>query len=104
MNALGELDDCYVVRRRADIHRGAVGGIIGSYMYLDRESPEYPTGYGLSFALAALGITSALVMELIFKKKNRKRDQMTEAEIYETYTEEQLGKMGHKSPFFRYTL
>ncbi|KAK3717488.1 hypothetical protein LTR37_005878 [Vermiconidia calcicola] len=83
---------------------GAIGGIIGSYMYLDSESPSYPTGYGLSFALAALGIASALVMEFIFKKKNRKRDQMTETEIYEKYTEEQLGKMGHRSPFFRFTL
>lgn len=83
---------------------GNIGGIIGSYIYIDKEKPKYPTGFGSSFAFAGLGIVSCLLLELGFWSINRKRDKLTEAEVREKYTDEELERMGDRSPLFRYTL
>lgn len=83
---------------------GNVGGIIGSYIYIDSEKPTYPTGFGASFGFASLGILSCLGLELGFWAINRSRSKLTEAEIRERYTEEELEKLGDRSPLFRYTL
>lgn len=83
---------------------GNIGGVIGSNIYLEREKPSYPTGFGASLAIAALGIIAALSLDLIFWRVNRKRDMITEDEIRAKYTEEELDKMGDRSPLFRYRL
>ncbi|KAJ5371061.1 uncharacterized protein N7496_007153 [Penicillium cataractarum] len=83
---------------------GNTGGIIGSYMYLDRESPTYPTGFGLSLAFGLSGLLVAAILELSFMFANKRRSRMSETEIRETYTDEQLLKMGDRSPLFKYTL
>lgn len=80
------------------------GGITGSYMYLDRESPTYPTGFGLSLAFGLSGLLVAAIQELSFMFANKRRSRMSETEIHETYTDEQLLKMGDRSPLFKYTL
>ncbi|KAL4895493.1 major facilitator superfamily domain-containing protein [Aspergillus ambiguus] len=83
---------------------GNTGGIIGSYMYLDRESPTYPTGFGLSLAFGTFSLLVALILELSYMYANKRNGRMTETEIRETYTDEQLLRMGDKSPLFVYTL
>jgi hypothetical protein len=47
---------------------------------------------------------STVVLELSYKRINKKRDAMDEEEVKAMYTEEQLARMGDKSPFFRYKL
>ncbi|KAF6792050.1 transporter C1002.16c-like protein 24 [Colletotrichum sojae] len=83
---------------------GNIGGIIGSYMYLDSEKPKYYTGFGLSLAFGGSGLVVALLLELSYKWGNAKRDKISEAEVRAKYTEQQLLEMGDKSPLFRYTL
>lgn len=83
---------------------GNTGGIIGSYMYLDRESPTYPTGFGLSLAFGLSGLLVAIILELSFMFANKRRSRMSETEIRDTYADEQLLKMGDRSPLFQYTL
>ncbi|RMJ09709.1 hypothetical protein CDV36_010657 [Fusarium kuroshium] len=83
---------------------GSIGGIIGSYIYKENEKPKYPTGFGASFAFAGLGIVSCLLLEFIFWKINRQRDQLTEEEVRAKYSDEELERMGDRSPLFRYTL
>lgn len=83
---------------------GNIGGIIGSYMYLDSEKPKYYTGFGLSLAFGGSGVIVALLLELSYKWENNRRDKMSEAEVRAKYTEEELMRMGDKSPLFRYTL
>lgn len=83
---------------------GNTGGIIGSYMYLDRESPTYPTGFGLSLAFGASGLVVAVLLELSFVFANRRNRRMSETEVRETYTDEQLLVLGDRSPLFKYTL
>ncbi|KAL4922530.1 major facilitator superfamily domain-containing protein [Aspergillus aurantiobrunneus] len=83
---------------------GNIGGIIGSYMYLDEENPYYYTGFGLSLALGGSALLVALGLELSFVIANRKKNRLSEAEVRQAYTDDELLAMGDKSPLFRYTL
>ncbi|KAF7594757.1 hypothetical protein BBP40_008464 [Aspergillus hancockii] len=83
---------------------GNVGGIIGSFIYQEREAPRYPTGYGNSFAFASAGIIACIVLELFLSKLNKKKAQFGEEEIRQRYTDEELREMGEKSPLFQYKL
>lgn len=83
---------------------GNIGGVVGSYMYIDSEEPYYYTGFGLSLALGGTALLVSLVLELSFKWANRKKERMGEEEIRERYSDDELLAMGDKSPLFRYTL
>jgi MFS family permease len=83
---------------------GNIGGIVGSYMYLDSEAPAYPTGFGLSLAFGGSALLAAVIVEVSYVYANKKNATMTEMEIRETYTDDQLLEMGDKSPLFKYTL
>ncbi|KAK4032961.1 putative transporter-like protein 24 [Parachaetomium inaequale] len=83
---------------------GNIGGIIGSYMYLDSEKPRFPTGFGLSLAFGVSGLLCSLLLELSYKWGNAKKARLSEEEVRAKYTEDELLKMGDKSPLFKYTL
>ncbi|KAJ1333223.1 MFS transporter ACS family allantoate permease [Microdochium nivale] len=83
---------------------GNCGGIMGSYMFFDSDAPRYNTGFGLSIAWAISGIIAALVAEAAYKWGNSKKGRMDEDEIRARYTEDELLRMGDRSPLFRYTL
>ncbi|RVD88953.1 uncharacterized protein DFL_003117 [Arthrobotrys flagrans] len=83
---------------------GNAGGIIGSYIYIEKEKPRYPTGFGASFGFAAAGIVAGLILEYCLWDINRKNARFTEEEIREKYTAEELQRMGETSPLFKYTL
>ncbi|KAL2835652.1 major facilitator superfamily domain-containing protein [Aspergillus pseudoustus] len=83
---------------------GNVGGIIGSFIYKPSEAPRYITGYGNSFAFASAGIIGCLILEFALFKLNRRKAFMSEDEIRERYTDNELDKMEERSPLFRYTL
>ncbi|KAI8159441.1 hypothetical protein K4K49_004085 [Colletotrichum sp. SAR 10_70] len=59
---------------------GNIGGLIGSYIYMDKEAPRYPTG------------------------RNKKKELMTEDEVRRRHSDEELDRMGEKSPLFKYAL
>ncbi|OJJ34422.1 hypothetical protein ASPWEDRAFT_184914 [Aspergillus wentii DTO 134E9] len=83
---------------------GNIGGIIGSYMYIDSESPKYYTGFGLSLAFGGSGLIAALILETSYIWGNKRKERIGEDEVRERYSEEQLLDMGDKSPLFKYTL
>lgn len=83
---------------------GNCGGIVGSFIYLEREAPKYPTGFGSSFAFAVAGVAGSVVLELRFWYVNKRNAKMRREEINERYTAEDLQLMGDRSPLFRYTL
>jgi hypothetical protein len=83
---------------------GNIGGMMGSFIYIEKEKPKYPTGFGASLGFAAMGIIACSVLETVYTAKNKRRHQMTEREIREKYTQEQLDQMGDRSPLFRYAL
>lgn len=83
---------------------GNAGGIIGSFMYLDSEAPQYYTGFGLSLALGGTALFLVLLLEASYVWANRRKEAMSEAEVKESYSEEQLLDMGDRSPLFKYML
>jgi MFS family permease len=82
---------------------GNVGGIIGSFMYIEKEKPKYPTGFGLSLALAGVGFFVAFFLEWSYKRGNAQKAKVAD-EARVKYTEDELFDMGDKSPLFKYVL
>ncbi|KAH8172435.1 major facilitator superfamily protein [Sarocladium implicatum] len=83
---------------------GNIGGLIGSYIFIEEEKPRYPTGYGTAMAFGALGVICSLGLEFAYWMLNKRKERLTEEEVRELYTAEQLAAMGDKSPLYRYTL
>ncbi|BCS18581.1 uncharacterized protein APUU_11409S [Aspergillus puulaauensis] len=82
---------------------GNIGGILGSFMYLESESPKYYTGFGISIALGGTGIIVAVLLEWSYKIAN-KRKAALEGEARVRYTEEELFDLGDRSPLFKHVL
>lgn len=82
---------------------GNVGGVLGSFMYMDSEAPQYYTGFGLSLAFGGTGMFLAIFLELTLIWGNR-RKKAAEEEARERLSEEQLMELGDRSPLFKYTL
>ncbi|OJJ07628.1 hypothetical protein ASPVEDRAFT_142077 [Aspergillus versicolor CBS 583.65] len=80
------------------------GGLVGSFIYLEKEAPTYPTGFGSSFAFAAAGMVASIILELRFWFVNRRNARMSREEIDRKYTAEELQLLGDRSPLFKYTL
>ena len=83
---------------------GNLGGLPGSFIFLSSESPRYPTGFGTSLGFAAAGIVSALTLEFCYHSHNKQYEGVTEEEVREKYSDEELDKLGNKSPLFKYAL
>lgn len=79
-------------------------GLIGTNIFLDREGPRYPTGYGTSLGIICLAMVVACVLEFCFWTMNKAKSRIPESEVREKYTQEQLDGMGEKSPLFQYML
>lgn len=86
------------------ISLSSVGGIFSSYMFVQSEEPGYPTGFGLSLAFAGMGALAVIFLDVVYARINKRRDQLQTEEVEAKYTQEQLAKMGNRSPLFRYVL
>jgi predicted MFS family arabinose efflux permease len=83
---------------------GNTGGFIGSWVFLNTESPSYPTGFGTCLSIAAAGMISAVTLEWLYSRHNKRWEGYTREQIEEMYTAEQLEEMGDRSPLFKYGL
>lgn len=83
---------------------GNSGGFAGSFIFLERESPRYPTGFGSSLGFAITGILAALLLEFLYWSHNKRYEHLTEQEAVAQYGEQRLEKLGDKSPLFKYSL
>jgi hypothetical protein len=54
--------------------------------------------------MICLGLATAVVLEFVLKMKNGKKAAYREEEVRAQYTDEQLDKLGDKSPLFLYML
>lgn len=82
---------------------GNVGGILGSFMYLESEKPKYHTGFGTSLALGGSGLIVALLLEWSYKLANSRKAKIAD-DAKARYTEEELFDMGDRSPLFKHVL
>ncbi|UKZ96441.1 uncharacterized protein TrAFT101_011232 [Trichoderma asperellum] len=83
---------------------GNIGGIIGSFMYLDKEAPFYHTGFGLSLAFGGSGVLVALFLELSYMWANQQKSKIPEEQIRAQFSEDELLRLGDKSLLFKHTL
>lgn len=83
---------------------GNLGGAIGSNIFLQAQAPKYWLGYGFCLGILLAGIVATLLLRWAYGSLNKKRDQMSEAEVREQYSEEELLAMGDKSPLYRYVV
>ena len=86
------------------IMMGNLSGFGGSYIFINSESPRYPTAYGISLGLLCAAIITSLSLEFLYWTINKRNAALSAEEIAEMYTEEELEKMGDRSPLFRYQL
>lgn len=77
---------------------------MGSYIFLDDQKPGYPLGFGMGLGLAASTIFSTLFLEYSYWRINKKRDLISEEDVRAQYSDEQLERMGDRSPLFRHKL
>ncbi|KAB5515106.1 major facilitator superfamily transporter [Coniochaeta sp. 2T2.1] len=83
---------------------GNIGGVVGSYIYKADEAPKYPTGYGNSLAFGAAGLVSVLALEYFLHRRNEANALLSDADVRAKYSDEQLERMGDRSPLFKYQL
>ena len=83
---------------------GNIGGIIGSFIFRAKESPAYPSGWGTCIGFVVAGAACATLLELAYLTINKRRSKLSEEQIRQTYTDDELDKMGNKSPLFKYAL
>ena len=86
------------------IMMGNLSGFGGSYIFINSEAPKYTTAYSLSISLLCLAILTTLTLEVLYWKINRSRASLTMEDIQAQYTEEDLDKLGDRSPLFKYQL
>ncbi|KAK5104619.1 hypothetical protein LTS08_002510 [Lithohypha guttulata] len=86
------------------IAMGNCGGIVGSFIFLDKEKPRYPSGFGSSLSFAAAGLVAALTLEFFYNRHNKKYEHMSEEEIRQKYSSAELEKLGDRSPLFKNSL
>lgn len=82
---------------------GNLGGLPGSYMFLDSEAPEYYRGYAMAIGFGLTGFMAACALEVSYVWGNKKKDALSLEDVRAKYSEDDLLRMGDKSPLFRYT-
>ena len=82
---------------------GNLGGTVGSNIYLDQQKPHYWLGFGFGLGISIAAVISTVVLKFEYQRLNRVRDAMgTEDEILARYSDDELMKLGDRSPLFRY--
>ena len=79
---------------------GNAGGIVASNIFLKSEAPAYPTGYGVSLALAWLCGLACTAFGAGAWRENRKRDAGGRDYRLEG---EDADNLGDDHPHFRFT-
>ncbi|KAK3658394.1 hypothetical protein LTR56_001805 [Elasticomyces elasticus] len=84
---------------------GNFGGIAGSNIFLAKQKPRYPAGFGTGLGISIAAILMAIVLRISCQRENERRRKMIEEEgedaIRARYGEQQLLEMGDKKELLR---
>ncbi|ESZ92196.1 putative Uncharacterized transporter [Sclerotinia borealis F-4128] len=84
---------------------GNVGGIIATYAFLAKDSPEFKSGYAICLGFLCLSAVSCAAYVLVVGWENRRRDKRMGAGAgVSGLTEEEKMDLGDLSPEYRYLL
>ncbi|OBT44447.1 hypothetical protein VE00_05944 [Pseudogymnoascus sp. WSF 3629] len=81
---------------------GNLGGIVASNIFLKKEEPHYPVGFGTALGFLGLTIITSTVFYIGLKLENRKREAGGRDYRYQEEVSE-LTNMGDDHPSFRFT-
>jgi hypothetical protein len=81
---------------------GNCAGIIASNIYLPKQKPGYPVGFGISLGLIWLCGLSAIAFLVLIREENKKRDRGIRDHRLNASAEE-LDNLGDDHPSFRFT-
>lgn len=79
---------------------GNIGGIVASNIFLVRQEPRYPTGYGTSLGLLWITGIASTILFFAVKVENRKREK---GERNWRLNEPDADNLGDDHPTFRFT-
>ncbi|RSH89712.1 hypothetical protein EHS25_001697, partial [Saitozyma podzolica] len=80
-----------------------ISAAIGTNIFLGREAPNYPTGFGISLFTVGLGIVLAGLLWWMLARENERRDKLDKAAVARLSPAE-IEEMGDSAPTFRYIL
>ncbi|CDR36729.1 CYFA0S01e03928g1_1 [Cyberlindnera fabianii] len=80
---------------------GNMGGAFASNFY---KPDQYTLGHSLELGFATMGFICCIISVMSYKAINNKREKEIEAGKWDDVSDEDLFKMGDKSPYFRYRL
>lgn len=83
---------------------GNFSGAFASNFYRTEDLPRFILGHSLELGFISMGIIFLLITIFGYKYSNAKRKRDVAAGKYDSHTEEDLRKMGDKSPYFLYRL
>ncbi|RSL87266.1 hypothetical protein CDV31_016278 [Fusarium ambrosium] len=75
----------------------SAGGLGGSFIYIETESPKYPTGFGMSLGMATAGIIAAFTLEFLLWRINKTNEKYTVEEVKMKYTDDELADMDYQT-------
>ena len=81
---------------------GNIGGIIATYVFLDRDKPKFTRGYGTCLGFICLAALSCLLYAAACIMENRKREKMPKIVGRDKETEE--AEKGDLAQNYRYLL
>jgi MFS family permease len=87
-----------------EIGVGNLGGAMASNFYRAQDAPQYKFGHGLEIMFLSIAIISATCLEILYFRRNKKKQQDLDAGVYDHYTMEQLAALGDRGPYFKYIL
>lgn len=86
------------------IGMGNYSGAFASNFYRTKDLPHFILGHSLVLGFISLGMIFLLITILGYTYSNNKRKRDVAAGIYDSYSDEELLRLGDKSPYFVYRL
>ena len=83
---------------------GNLGGILASFIYLKKDSPQYKKGHSILIGILSMSAAICTFMTIYYRRENARRDGLKSVEKY-TNTEKEIEReRGDDASFFRFTV
>lgn len=83
---------------------GNFSGAFASNFYRTQDAPKYILGHGLELGFIGLGFVGLGTLFIGYNMSNRLKKKRLNEGYYNSYTDEELMKLGDKNPYFTYRL
>lgn len=94
-----------IARLELTIDLGNLGGIISSFVYLSKDSPQFVRGHAILIGFLSMSTILATFMTVWLRRENARRDREYKDPSEYTPMEMELEReRGDNATFFRYTV